>query len=92
MSILTLPLLIGVDGIWLAVVAAEAMALVCTAGFIAVSYTHLVVRQREEIAMQISALKGMKEMAAAYGFDISQPAANAKEAVQWLSLIHIFPL
>ena len=33
-SILTLPLLIGVDGIWLAVVAAEAMALVCTAGFI----------------------------------------------------------
>ena len=33
-SILALPLLIGVDGIWLAVVAAEAMALVCTAGFI----------------------------------------------------------
>ena len=33
-SILTLPLLIGVDGIWLAVVAAEAMALVCTAGFV----------------------------------------------------------
>ena len=46
--------------------------------------TEEVVRQREEIAMQISALKGMKEMAAAYGFDISQPAANAKEAVQWL--------
>ena len=33
-SILTLPLLIGVDGIWLAVVAAETMALVCTAGFV----------------------------------------------------------
>ena len=46
--------------------------------------TEEVVRQREEIAMQISALKGMKEMAAAYGFDISQPAANAREAVQWL--------
>ena len=46
--------------------------------------TEEIVRQREEIAMQITALKGMKEMAAAYGFDISQPAANAKEAVQWL--------
>lgn len=39
---------------------------------------------REEIADQINALKGMKEMAAIYGFDISQPAKNAKEAVQWL--------
>ena len=39
---------------------------------------------REEIAEQISALKGMKEMAAVYGYDISQPAKNAKEAVQWL--------
>ena len=46
--------------------------------------TEAVVRQREEIAMQISALKGMKEMAAAYGCDISLPAANAREAVQWL--------
>ena len=46
--------------------------------------TEEVVRQREEIAMQIAALKGMKEMAAAYGCDISQPAANAREAVQWL--------
>ena len=43
-----------------------------------------VIRQREEITLQINALKGMKEMAAAYGYDISQPAANAKEAVQWL--------
>ena len=43
-----------------------------------------VIRQREEIALQIHALKGMKDMAAAYGYDISQPAANAKEAVQWL--------
>ena len=39
---------------------------------------------REEIADQIRALKGMKEMAAIYGYDISQPAKNAKEAVQWL--------
>ena len=43
-----------------------------------------VIRQREEIAKQIKALKQMKEMAAAYGFDISKPAQNAKEAVQWL--------
>ncbi|MCF0130486.1 MAG: formate C-acetyltransferase [Pseudobutyrivibrio sp.] len=39
---------------------------------------------REEITDQINALKGMKEMAALYGFDISKPAANAKEAAQWL--------
>ncbi len=43
-----------------------------------------VIRQREEIADQIKALKGMKEMAALYGYDISEPARNAKEAVQWL--------
>ncbi|MDL2249254.1 formate acetyltransferase, partial [Lachnospiraceae bacterium OttesenSCG-928-J05] len=41
-------------------------------------------RLREEIADQIKALKEMKEMAKAYGFDISQPAKDAKEAVQWL--------
>ena len=46
--------------------------------------TDNVIRQREEIADQIKALKGMKEMAQIYGFDISQPAKNAKEAVQWL--------
>ena len=43
-----------------------------------------VIRLREEIAMQIKALKGLKEMAAQYGFDISKPATNAREAVQWL--------
>ncbi len=42
------------------------------------------IRIREEVADQINALKAMKKMAAAYGFDISRPAANAKEAVQWL--------
>ena len=43
-----------------------------------------VIRLREEIAEQIRALEGMKEMAAIYGFDISKPAANAREAIQWL--------
>ena len=42
------------------------------------------IRQREEITMQIKALKEMKQMAASYGFDISLPASNAKEAFQWL--------
>ncbi|WP_026526079.1 formate C-acetyltransferase [Butyrivibrio sp. VCD2006] len=46
--------------------------------------TDEVIRQREEIAEQIRALRGMKEMASVYGFDISQPANNAREAVQWL--------
>ncbi|WP_303996979.1 formate C-acetyltransferase [Megamonas hypermegale] len=43
-----------------------------------------VIRLREEIAEQIKCLKQMKEMAQSYGYDISQPAKNAKEAVQWL--------
>ena len=43
-----------------------------------------IIRQREELADQIRALRGMKEMAKAYGYDISEPAKNAKEAVQWL--------
>ncbi len=42
------------------------------------------IRLRQEVSMQCRALTEMKEMAAIYGFDISQPAANAKEAVQWL--------
>nr|WP_035172158.1 formate C-acetyltransferase [Caldanaerobius polysaccharolyticus] len=42
-----------------------------------------VIRLREEIAEQIKALKEMKEMASSYGFDISRPAYNAREAVQW---------
>jgi len=46
--------------------------------------TDKVIRLREEIAEQVKALKEMKEMASSYGFDISKPAANAKEAVQWL--------
>ena len=43
-----------------------------------------VIRQREELAEQIKALKEMKIMASSYGFDISQPAKNSLEAVQWL--------
>ena len=43
-----------------------------------------VIRLREEVSMQIRALQGLKEMASIYGFDISQPANDAREAVQWL--------
>ena len=46
--------------------------------------TDEVIRLREEIAEQIRALGKMKEMAAIYGYDISEPAKNAHEAVQWL--------
>ncbi|MEE0856916.1 MAG: formate C-acetyltransferase [Ruminococcus sp.] len=43
-----------------------------------------IIRLREEVAEQINALKLMKVMAESYGYDISRPACNAKEAVQWL--------
>ncbi|MGN0182714.1 MAG: formate C-acetyltransferase [Candidatus Ornithomonoglobus sp.] len=43
-----------------------------------------IIRLREEIQMQYKALADMKKMAASYGYDISGPATNAKEAVQWL--------
>jgi formate C-acetyltransferase len=42
------------------------------------------IREREELAEQLRALKELQQMAAAYGFDISSPAKTAKEAVQWL--------
>ena len=42
------------------------------------------VRDREELSEQIKALAALKEMAALYGYDISQPAQTAKEAIQWL--------
>jgi formate C-acetyltransferase len=45
--------------------------------------TEDVIRLREEIAEQIKALEAVKEMAAAYGFDVSRPAQNAREAIQW---------
>src|SRR5699024_8705349 len=43
-----------------------------------------VIEQREHISDQIKALKDMKEMAKSYGCDISKPATNAQEAIQWL--------
>ncbi len=46
--------------------------------------TEAVIREREEISEQIKALNELKVMASKYGFDISNPASNAKEAVQWL--------
>jgi formate C-acetyltransferase len=46
--------------------------------------TDTVIRDREELSEQIRALKELQQMASAYGFDISKPASNAREAVQWL--------
>ena len=46
--------------------------------------TEKIIREREEISEQIKALNELKVMASKYGFDISKPASNAKEAVQWL--------
>src|SRR5699024_6409523 len=46
--------------------------------------TENIIREREEIREQIKALNNLKIMASKYGFDISLPASNAKEAVQWL--------
>ncbi|WP_026477994.1 formate C-acetyltransferase [Alkaliphilus transvaalensis] len=48
-----------------------------------------IIRLREEIAEQIKALNELKEMALAYGFDISKPAANAFEAIQWLYFAYL---
>ena len=47
-------------------------------------FTEEIIRHREEIAEQIKALNALKIMASKYGFDISKPANNAKEAIQWL--------
>ena len=47
------------------------------------SMTEDIIRQREELQAQINALKGMKEMAQIYGYDISAPAKDAREAIQW---------
>lgn len=49
----------------------------------------LTIQLREEINAQIKALEEIKEMAAGYGFDISNPATNAKEAVQWLYFAYL---
>ena len=47
-------------------------------------FTENIIRSREETSEQIKALEDLKKMAAKYGFDISVPAKNAKEAIQWL--------
>jgi formate C-acetyltransferase len=46
-------------------------------------FTEDVLRQREELSEQFRALDELREMAAKYGYDISRPAVNAREAVQW---------
>ena len=47
------------------------------------------IRQREELVEQLRALKLLQKMAAGYGFDISQPAKDTKEAVQWLYFAYL---
>src|ERR1041385_4477008 len=51
--------------------------------------TENIIRDREELSEQIRALKELQEMAKSYGFDISGPARNAKEAVQWLYFAYL---
>src|SRR5689334_5733322 len=51
--------------------------------------TDSIIRDREELSEQIRALKELIEMAKSYGFDISGPARNAKEAVQWLYFAYL---
>ena len=48
------------------------------------SFTAEIIEKREQVSEQIKALKALKSMASKYGFDISKPASNAKEAIQWL--------
>ena len=48
-----------------------------------------VIRQREELSEQIKALEELKEMAASYGYDISKPATDTKEAIQWLYFAYL---
>lgn len=52
-------------------------------------FTSDIIREREEIYDQIQALEELKVMAEKYGFDISKPASNAKEAVQWLYFAYL---
>ncbi|MDX8359462.1 formate C-acetyltransferase [Cytobacillus sp. IB215316] len=48
-----------------------------------------VIRDREEISEQFRALQELKDMAASYGYDISKPAVNAREAIQWLYFAYL---
>lgn len=56
---------------------------------VSTDFTEDIIREREEIHDQIEALAELKKMAEKYGFDISRPAANAKEAVQWLYFAYL---
>jgi formate C-acetyltransferase len=58
-------------------------------GLDAAMSTDDIIRDREELAEQIRALKELRQMAASYGFDISRPARSAREAVQWLYLAYL---
>jgi len=51
--------------------------------------TEEIIRDREELAEQIRALKELVQMAKAYGFDVARPALNAREAVQWLYFAYL---
>ena len=55
----------------------------------AAMYDDAVIRDREELSEQIRALHDLKTMAASYGFDISRPASNTKEAIQWLYFAYL---
>lgn len=59
------------------------------ANAVSTDFTENIVREREEIHDQIQALEDLKIMAEKYGFDISKPASNAKEAVQWLYFAYL---
>ncbi|MFA5660201.1 MAG: formate C-acetyltransferase [Bacilli bacterium] len=52
-------------------------------------FSEKVIRQREEISDQIRSLRGLIDLGHAYGFDLSRPATNAKEATQWLYLAYL---
>ena len=52
-------------------------------------FTEEIIRSREEISEQIHALEALKNMANSYGFDISEPAKDSKEAVQWLYFAYL---
>jgi formate C-acetyltransferase len=58
-------------------------------GLDAAMSTEEIIRDREELAEQIRALKELQQMAASYGFDVSAPAKNGREAVQWLYLAYL---
>lgn len=51
--------------------------------------THDIIRDREELSEQIRALQELKELAVSYGYDISEPATNAREAFQWLYFAYL---